>query len=77
MKETVQTDLAAEVERLREQVLDLGEAVVTLTALAAEQGMQIGALFTVMRAAIKALGVPSAGAALDAAAPGQNLRAVE
>ncbi len=32
MKETLASDLTAEVERLREQVLDLGEAVTRLTA---------------------------------------------
>jgi len=47
MKETAANDLAAEVQRLRAQVVDLGEALATLTTGYGEQGQQIRALLVI------------------------------
>jgi hypothetical protein len=60
MKQTVQTDPAAEVERLRELVLDLGEQVATLAATVSTQGRRLTEYEQLIRLAVSPLPEPDA-----------------
>jgi hypothetical protein len=67
MTNTVTNDLAAEVEALRELVLDLGEQVTALTAGHGTLMSRSRALFEVMRRTADAEGMPETTAPLDEA----------